>query len=156
MANVELIDAVPYAGIAPALANAGICVFPSVWEASGFVCKEAMSAARAVIASDAGGMAEIIDHGRTGLLIPPRDPRALAAAIIELLRDPVRRTAIGLAAREHITAAFAPEVIAPLQEAIYLRAIQRREALRGDFWGGSRLARDASAFCDHLHSQSAP
>ena len=124
-ASVEFVDAVPYAQIPTLLADSDICIFPSVWEASGFVCKEAMAAARGVIASDAGGMAEIIDHGHTGLLVPPRDPKALATAIIELLRNPDRRIAMGQAAREYVTAAYAPEVIAPLQEASYARAIER-------------------------------
>ena len=97
--RVELVDAVPYAQIPRLLADSDICIFPSVWEASGFVCKEAMAAARGVIASDAGGMAEIIDHGHTGLLVPPRDPKALATAIIDLLRNPDRRIAMGRAAR---------------------------------------------------------
>ena len=82
-----------------------------------------MAAARGVIGSSAGGMTEIIDHGRTGLLIPPRDPNLIAAAILELLRDPTRRIAMGAAARAHVTTAFAPDVIAPLQEASYVRAI---------------------------------
>ncbi len=124
-AGVEFLDAVPYTEIPALLADSDICIFPSVWENSPFVCKEAMAAARGVIASNAGGMAEIIEHGHTGLLIPPRDPQALATTIIELLRNPDRRTALGQAARAHVTAAYAPEVIVPLQETIYARAIKR-------------------------------
>ena len=87
MASVELVDAIPYEDIPNVLATSGICVFPSIWEASGFVCKEAMAAARAVVASDASGMAEIIDHGMTGLLVPPGDPGALAVAIIQFCEN---------------------------------------------------------------------
>lgn len=124
-APVEIVDGIPYEKVPLELAKADLCVFPSDWEASGFVCLEAMAAARGVIGSSAGGMAEIIDHGRTGLLVPPRNPRAIAEAILTLMRDPERRIAMGRAAREHVLSAYSPDVIAPLQEASYLRAMNR-------------------------------
>jgi glycogen synthase len=128
--NVEFIGGVPYDEIAQFYAKTDILVAPSLWENFPNVCLEAMAAARGVIGSSAGGMGEIIEHGRTGLLVPPRDPKAIAAAILELLRDPKRRISMGRAAREHVTNAYAPEVIAPLQEASYARAIARaRERL---------------------------
>jgi glycosyltransferase involved in cell wall biosynthesis len=89
-----------------------------------------MAAARGVIGTSAGGMAEIVEHGRTGLLVPPRDPKAIADAILALLRDPERRIAMGHAARAHVTTAYAPDVIAPLQEASYRRAIERAKVRR--------------------------
>ncbi len=129
--SVEFVGGVPYSGIAKHMEASDICVFPSHWEAAGFVCMEAMAAARGVVGSAAGGMAEIIEHERTGLLVPPRDPKAIAEAILTLLRDPVRRIAMGRAAREHVIAAYSPEVVAPLQEASYRRAIKRAEARCG-------------------------
>lgn len=127
-APVEIVDGIPYEMVPLELARADICVFPSDWEASGFVCLEAMAAARGVIGSSAGGMAEIIEHGRSGLLVPPRNPRAIADAILTLLRDPERRIAMGRAAREHVLSAYSPDVIAPLQEASYVRAMERARA----------------------------
>jgi glycosyltransferase involved in cell wall biosynthesis len=120
---VEFVGAVPYAEVPTYLSDTDICVFPSVWEASGFVCKEAMAAARGVVASGGSGMAEIIMDGRTGRLVPPRNPAALAAAILSLLKDPAQRIAMGLAARDHVVRTYSPETIAPLQEASYRRAI---------------------------------
>jgi glycosyltransferase involved in cell wall biosynthesis len=125
---VEIVGGVPYDVLAKEFENADICVFPSDWEASGYVCLEAMAAARGVIGSSAGGMAEIIEHGRTGLLVPPRNPRAIADAILTLLRDPERRIAMGRAAREYVTTAYSPDAIGPLQEASYMRAIERAKA----------------------------
>lgn len=122
---VRIMGGIPHDRIPQELQNSDVCVFPSDWEASGYVCLEAMAAARGVIGSSAGGMPEIIEHGRTGLLVPPRNPKAIAEAIIALLRDPDRRIAMGRAAREHVTTAYAPEVIGPLQEASYRRAIER-------------------------------
>lgn len=126
--NVEFIDGVPYEQVPRLMRNCDICVFPSHWEASGYVCMEAMAAARGVIGSSSGGMAELIDHGRTGLLVPPMDPKSIAGAILSLIRDTERRIAMGNAARERVLKAFSPAVIAPLQEASYERAMQNAEA----------------------------
>jgi starch synthase len=57
--------------------------------------------ARAVVASDVGGIAELIDDGVTGRLVPVGDAGALAAAIGELLADPSGAAAMGARAREH-------------------------------------------------------
>ncbi len=128
LSHVQFQDAVPYSSVPDVLGACDICVFPSDWEASGFVCMEAMTAARGVIGSSAGGMAEIIEHGRTGLLVPPRNPRAIADAILQMLADPDRRIAMGLSAREHVLSAYSPDVIGPLQEASYIRAIENASA----------------------------
>jgi len=122
---VEFVDGLPYSEIAHTLGDTDICVFPSVWENLPYVCLEAMAAGRGVIASSGSGMAEIIDDGRTGRLVRPRDPRGLADAILGLLGDPAGRVAMGEKARAHVGAAYSPEVIGPLQEASYLRAIER-------------------------------
>lgn len=128
--NVEFIGSVSYNEIAQCYANTDIVAAPSLWDNFPNVCLEAMAASRCVIASSAGGMGEIIEHGRTGLLVPPRDPKAIAAAILELLRDPIRRISMGRAAREHVISAYSPQVIARLQEASYARAVTRaRERL---------------------------
>jgi glycogen synthase len=127
-AAVEFADAVPHTDVPRELSHADICVFPSDWEASGFVCLEAMAAARGVIGSSAGGMAELIEHGGTGLLAPARNPAGVAAAILELITDPSRRIAMGRAAREAAVKLAAPSRILPLQEASYRRAIMRAQA----------------------------
>jgi glycosyltransferase involved in cell wall biosynthesis len=127
---VEFLDGVPYDQVHRYYAASDICVVPSVWENFPNVCLEAMSAARGVVGSSAGGMAEMIDDGRTGLLVPPRNSKAIADAILTLLREPERRKAIGRAAREHVKSAYAPDVVAPMQEASYERAITR--ARRGE------------------------
>lgn len=71
---------------------------PEPW---GLVVAEAMAAGRAVIAAAAGGPLEMIEHGRTGLLVPPGDPAALAKAIEALLENPELRRQMGVAARRH-------------------------------------------------------
>jgi glycogen(starch) synthase len=116
------------------LAASAVAVFPSYWENFPYVCLEAMSAACAVIGSNAGGMAEIIDDNRTGILVAPRSPRQIAAAIIDLLNSPAKRAAMGTAARARVVERYSSEAIAPLQEASYRlgihRAAERRLASR--------------------------
>ena len=64
-----------------------VAVLPSYREALGLTILEAMALSRPVVASNVGGIPEMIEDGVTGLLVPPRDPAALAAAIVRLLRD---------------------------------------------------------------------
>jgi glycosyltransferase involved in cell wall biosynthesis len=64
-----------------------VAVLPSYREAQGMVILEAMALSRPVVATNVGGIPEMIEDGRTGLLVPPHDPEALAAAITRLLTD---------------------------------------------------------------------
>jgi glycosyltransferase involved in cell wall biosynthesis len=66
---------------------------------------EAMLAARPVVATNVAGVAEVLEHGVTGYLVPPRDASALAAPITELLKDPERAVSMGAAARRHVLSA---------------------------------------------------
>jgi glycogen synthase len=125
---IEFAGGVPYDEMPQYYAATDICAFPSIWENFPNVCLEAMAAARGVVGSNAGGMAEIIEHGRTGLLVSPQSPRAVADAIMELLEQPDRRIAMGLAARAHVLSAYSPDVIEPLHEESYLRAIKNGKA----------------------------
>jgi glycosyltransferase involved in cell wall biosynthesis len=64
-----------------------VAVLPSYREAQGLTILEAMALSRPVVASNVGGIPEMVEDGRTGLLVPPHDPQALATAIIRLLVD---------------------------------------------------------------------
>lgn len=112
-------------------AAAGLVVLPSRWEAFGYTCLEAMAAGRVVIGSAAGGMAEIIEPGVSGLLIPPRSPRTLAATLLEILNSPHRCADIGANARRRVLSAYSPQAILPLQIAAYERTIRANRARRG-------------------------
>jgi glycosyltransferase involved in cell wall biosynthesis len=68
---------------------------------------EAMAAGVPVIACDAGGVNEVIEHGRTGWLVAPDDPRALALALDTVARDPVLRAAVGEGGRTSVQHRFA-------------------------------------------------
>jgi glycosyltransferase involved in cell wall biosynthesis len=60
---------------------------------------EAAAAGRPVVATSVGGVPEVVEDGRTGLLVPPGDPHALAQALASVLADPIRASALGDAAR---------------------------------------------------------
>ena len=70
-------------------------VMPSHYESFGMVALEAMACGAPVIASDVGGLTQLVRHGETGLRVPPRDPAALADAIEYLLSDEPRRRRMG-------------------------------------------------------------
>jgi glycogen synthase len=111
------------------LADTDICVFPSLWESFGLVCLEAMAAARGVIGSSSGGMAELLNNDKVGKLVPPKSPKNIAKAVIELLENPQARMKRGEAARQRVLSEYSLDKIGALQEASYLRAIQRKHTL---------------------------
>jgi glycosyltransferase involved in cell wall biosynthesis len=86
--------------------SAEIVVSPSLYEGFGLPAAEAMACGTPVIATTAGAFPEFIDDGRTGVLVPPGDAAALAAAIKSLMSDPERRARMGAAASEHIRTNF--------------------------------------------------
>ena len=88
------------------LAAIDIFVLPSLYEGLSFAVLEAMATERAIVATAVDGTVEVIEDGRTGLLIPPGAPEALAAAITRLLADPMLRVRIGRAARQTILHGF--------------------------------------------------
>lgn len=104
-----------------------VCVFPSVWENFPYVCLEAMSAAKAIVASNSGGMAEMLDSDG-GLLVPPRNPKAIAAAVIRLLQADDLRIRMGFDARRRVLDQYSAENIAPQIEKSYTMAIRISQA----------------------------
>ena len=92
-------------------------------ETFGMTLAEASACARPVIATDFGGFPEVVRDGETGLLVPPRDPARLAAAIDAIIGDPAGAAQMGEAGRAFVTAAFAwptvtERVIAAYEEAL--------------------------------------
>ncbi len=95
--------------LAEELANASVVVVPSLWpEPFGLVGIEALAAGRPAVASATGGIVDWLDDGLSGLCVPPGDPSRLAAALNELLADPDRQRAMGMAGREAVAARFSP------------------------------------------------
>ena len=104
-ARVRYAGRVPPRDLPAWLAGCDLHVWPAVDEAWGMAFLEAAAAGVPSVAGDEGGVANVVPHGRGGVLVPPRDAAAFAAAVAALLDDPPRRAALGAAAREHVLAA---------------------------------------------------
>lgn len=113
-----------------AYAELDVCVFPSLWENFPNVCLEAMAAGRAIVASSAGGMSDMLDGGKFGKLVEPEDPTMLAREIIQLLKNPQERVRLGTSARQRVLDAYNENVIGELTEQVYHEAIRRAQSLR--------------------------
>ena len=94
-------------------------------EGLGVVLIEAMSYARPVIASAAGGIVDIVEDGRNGFLVPPGDAAALAGAMGRMMEDPSRARTLGLQGREDAAARFSWDAIADRLAEIY-RGVAKR------------------------------
>ena len=104
-------------------ADADIVAIPSLKEATSIAGLEAMASARSIVASNVGGLPEIIQDEITGLLVPPRDPKALASAIQRLIEAPSLRRKLGEAARARVEREFTWAQAAHKTERAYERAI---------------------------------
>lgn len=98
-------------------------VVPSSDEGLGLVAVEAMLCETPVVALESGGLPDVVQHERTGLLVRDRSPDALAQAIEELLARPDKGQALGEAGRMHALSTFAPESVARRYIDIYRAAI---------------------------------
>ncbi|MCW2496972.1 glycosyltransferase family 4 protein [Jatrophihabitans sp.] len=94
-------------------------VVPSVWpDPCPTVVLEAMALGRPVLAAASGGILDMVEHGRTGYLVPPGDAAALTAGLRGVIADPVRAHRVGLAGREAVVA-FTDGRVVPLIESVY-------------------------------------
>lgn len=109
--NVQFLGFCPREELVQWYQQASLLVLPTRWDNSPNVIYEAMACGTPVVASRVGGIPELVDHGITGLLVPPRDHEALAEAIIELLADPARRERMGQCGREKAVAQFSVDKI---------------------------------------------
>ncbi|HEY3384448.1 MAG TPA: glycosyltransferase family 4 protein [Vicinamibacterales bacterium] len=96
-------------------------VMSSVTEGLGTSLLDAMAAGRAIVGTTAGGIPEVVAHGETGLLVPPRDGRAMADAILTLLRDQPRRHQMAQAGFVRVREQFSVERMVDATIAIYER-----------------------------------
>jgi glycosyltransferase involved in cell wall biosynthesis len=99
-----------------------------VQEGLGTSVLDALAMRRPVVATTAGGIPEMIEHGVHGLLVPPADPAALAAALIGLLDDPGRARALGEAGRARVEREFSAAQMVAGTLAEYERLLASRAA----------------------------
>jgi len=96
-----------------------VAVLPSYREAQGLSILEALALSRPVVASNVGGIPEMITDGVNGVLVPPHDPDALAAAIIRLLRDHPFADTLGRAGHDMVHDRFCIDLMVESVQAIY-------------------------------------
>jgi L-malate glycosyltransferase len=102
-----------------------VFVMSSVTEGLGTSVLDAMACGKPVVATRAGGMPEVVVDGETGLLVPPRDPRAMATAIVRLLADEPLRTRMGAAGLARLRQHFTAEIMVEKTAAVYERLLGR-------------------------------
>jgi len=109
--TVTLLGDVSREQLAEEYVNADVFCLPTVQEGFGIVFLEAMAAALPVVACRAAAVPEVVEDAVTGVLVPPRDPPALAGALEALARDPARARALGQAGRRRVEG-FTPDRVA--------------------------------------------
>ncbi len=114
--------------LAEAYASGAVVVLSSVVEGFPISLVEAMFCGRATVSTDVGAVVEVI--GGTGLVVPPRNPRALAEACVTLLRDPERRERLGAAARARALELFTVEQNVAAFHGIYLEIVSHSPVRR--------------------------
>lgn len=122
--TVSIRPAVPHDELIGMIKAADVLVLPSTQEGTPVAVLEAMSLGKPVIASAVGGLTELILEGKTGLLVPPASPEALANALEHLLRNADRRALFGVAARERFASRYTSKRIAENWLALYRRLLE--------------------------------
>lgn len=107
----------------PAYDAADVVVLASRWEGLGLALVEAALRSRPVVATRVGGIPEVVEDGVTGLLVDPRDPRALADAVLRLLDDPALARRMGEEAAIRARARFGLDRCVDEHEIVYARAL---------------------------------
>ena len=113
----------PQPALASLYRSAAAVVVPSIDEGLGLVAIEALLCETPVVAFDSGGLTDIIQHEKTGLLVKPGDPAALAQTLDELLARDGRGGDLGKAGRLYALGAFAPESAARRYAGIYRQVL---------------------------------
>jgi D-inositol-3-phosphate glycosyltransferase len=126
--RVDLIGRIGRDQVPALLRSADVVVCPPWYEPFGMVPLEAMACGVPVVATAVGGLVDTVVDGMTGLHVPPRQPRALAAALASLLADPRRRAAFGRVAVGRARHRYSWERVAAATLDVYSRTLARRQA----------------------------
>ena len=106
--------------------RAAVVVLPYIEASQSFVISIAYRFGKPVVATTVGGLPAMVDDGRTGFLVPPRDAEALAASVVRLMRDGALRRRMGAAGMEKVNVECAPARVGMQTRAVYQEAIRGR------------------------------
>jgi L-malate glycosyltransferase len=130
----KLTDRVIFTGersdVAAVLREATVAVLPSLSESFSNSLLEYMAAGLPVVATNVGGNPEIVEDGKTGILVPPRDPAAMAEAILRVLEAPAMARQLGAAGRERVMKHFSLETVIRRTTELYMALLERRGFVR--------------------------
>ena len=131
--NVKWInEMVPVPVVTQLYSHAAVFCCPSVYEPFGLINLEAMACETPVVASGVGGILEVVEDGKTGLLVPPAQPAALAEALTRVLGNPDRARDMGKAGRRRVEEKFAWASVAERTQQVYADAIAEFKRSSGD------------------------
>ncbi len=125
--RIVRLGGVPRAQAMAVVRSAVAFLHPSPWDNYPCAVLEAMAVGATCVVSDSGGQAEMIEQGRSGVVVPAGDPAALAAAVRELVRDPDRRRALGAAAATRVGELTEPSALVARRVKLF-EAMVAREA----------------------------
>ena len=123
--SAHVVGFVPPSEVGAHLERAAVVVCPSRREGYGIVARQALAYGRPVVASDVGGLPDVVQDGQTGLLVSPREPATLRAAVERLLGDAELRQRLGAAGRALARERLGLEAAAQATIAAYERALGR-------------------------------
>ncbi len=124
--KVRFAGRLPNAEVASLLSDLDVFAMPSRREEWGVAAAEASASGLPVVATDVGGIPEIVVDGETGLLVPPEDPASLAKALERLIGDPGLRSRLGAAGRLRIEELYRWDRCVDRMEQVYRRAVLAR------------------------------
>jgi alpha-maltose-1-phosphate synthase len=125
-------EMVPVDVVTQLYSHAAVFACPSVYEPFGLINLEAMACQAPVVASAVGGILEVVEDGKTGLLVSPGQPEALAEALNRVLANPELGRRMGQAGRRRVEAHFSWTSIAERTEQVYAEAIAEFKRSAGD------------------------
>ena len=133
-AELQVSDVIEFVGwqrnAAAFLKQIDILAMPSLWEAFGLSAAEGMAAGKPVVASRVEGLPEVVEDGRTGILVPPTDHVGLARAIVDLAADPNRCNLLGRQGRKRVEEKFTLTRMISQHEELYERLAAGRQTGR--------------------------
>lgn len=117
--SIEFVDCQPRSRLLSFYQHSTLCVVPSLWENQPYALLEAMACARPVVATNVGGIPEIVKSGINGILVDPGSAQGLAEAIVQVLQDKELQVKLGAEARKTIECRYSSKKVLEKSLAIY-------------------------------------